>query len=101
MKREDKGGKMLTVVDYYMKNYGLSKQETLCMLIKRSKDGWKDLNAEWVARTSMPKHMVELLLLNYVRGLEISYKISEDGYTNPEKRVAPLIVTLFVDPLVI
>lgn len=54
------------------------------------------INKEWVARgLNIPKEMVEQLV-NYGWIAKITYKKSEDGYTNPEK-----FITLFVDPIII
>ncbi|KAI3470008.1 hypothetical protein Pfo_026671 [Paulownia fortunei] len=98
--RENKEGEMLTVVDCYMKEHGVSKQETLSKFAKLADDAWKDVSTEWVMTTSIHKEMVEQLL-NYARMADFIYKNCEDGYTNPEKRFAPQIVALFADPIVI
>ncbi|KAL7145233.1 hypothetical protein ABFS83_07G067100 [Erythranthe nasuta] len=98
--RENKGGQMLTVVDCYMKEHGVSKQETLCKFAELVEDRWKDVNTECVAETWINKEMVELVL-NYVRMSEFVYKNREDGFTDPARSFAPLIVSLFVDPIVL
>ncbi|KAL0358526.1 UNVERIFIED_CONTAM: Gamma-curcumene synthase [Sesamum angustifolium] len=98
--RENRGGKMLTVVDCYMQQHGVSKQETLAKFAELVEDGWKNVTAEWVAKTSVAKEMVEQLL-NYARIAEVTYKNSQDGYTNPDKFLAPQIAALFVDPIAI
>ncbi|XP_057766270.1 tau-cadinol synthase-like [Salvia miltiorrhiza] len=98
--RENREGKLPTVVDCYMMDKGVSKQEALCEFVELVENGWKDINAEWAKRSSVPKEMVELLL-NYGRVAEITYNNKEDGYTNPEKYVGPLIAALYVDPLLI
>ncbi|EYU31462.1 hypothetical protein MIMGU_mgv1a021955mg, partial [Erythranthe guttata] len=98
LKRENKGGQMLTVVDCYMKEHGVSKQETLCKFAELVEDRWKDVNTECIAETWINKEMVELVL-NYVRMSEFVYKNREDGFTDPARSFAPLIVSLFVDPI--
>ncbi|KAK6138514.1 hypothetical protein DH2020_027743 [Rehmannia glutinosa] len=98
--RENREGKLLTVVDCYMKHYGVSKQEALSKFVELIEDGWKNVNKEWVTSSSIPKEMVEQLL-NYVRVAEVTYKNKEDGYTYPEKYLAPQIAAIFVDPIVI
>src|SRR5262245_12739822 len=100
LKRENREGKLLTVVDCYMKQHGISKQETLSKFIELVEDGWKKVNMEWAMRTSIPKDMAEQLV-NYARIAEVTYKNCEDGYTNPEKFLAPYMVALFVDPIAI
>ncbi|KAL2231064.1 UNVERIFIED_CONTAM: Gamma-cadinene synthase, partial [Sesamum indicum] len=99
--RENKDGQMLTAVDCYMKQYGISKEETLNKFMELAEDGWKDLNTEWVTKTStVPKDTVEQLL-NYARVAEVTYKNCQDGYTNPEKFLAPQIIVVRVDPIAI
>ncbi|KAK6121266.1 hypothetical protein DH2020_044969 [Rehmannia glutinosa] len=99
--RENKGGTMLTTVDYYMKQYGVSnKQEAASILAEQIEDEWKYMNKEWVMiRSMIPKEIV-VQFLNYVRVAEVLYKKCEDGYTYPEKFLAPQIVATFVDPII-
>ncbi|GFQ04033.1 gamma-cadinene synthase [Phtheirospermum japonicum] len=100
--RENREGKLPTVVDCYMKEHaGVSKQEALAKFRELVENGWKDLNKEWVdSKSSIHKEMVQQLL-NYARIAEVTYKNSEDGYTNPEKFLAPQIAAAFVDPFII
>ncbi|EYU17870.1 hypothetical protein MIMGU_mgv1a025978mg [Erythranthe guttata] len=76
--RENKKGQMMTVVDCYMKERGVSKQETLRKFAELVEDGWKDVNTEWFI-----------------------YNNGEDGYTTPEKSFAPLVIDLFMDAIVL
>ncbi|GFQ04035.1 gamma-cadinene synthase [Phtheirospermum japonicum] len=108
--RENREGKLPTVVDCYMKEHtGVSKQEALAKFRELVENGWKDLNKEWVdSKSSIHKEMVQQLLkdmvqqlLNYARVAEVTYKNSEDGYTNSEKLLAPQIASAFVDPFII
>lgn len=98
--RENRDGKMVTVVDCYMRQYGVSKEEALSRFEELVEDGWKKINTEWAKGSSgsVPKHFVEQLL-NYGRIAEVTYKHSEDGYTNPEKFLAPQIAAVFIDPI--
>ena len=90
---------MVTVVDCYMRDHRVSKQEALSKFMELVEDGWKNVNMEWSARqTSIPKEMVEQLV-NYGRIAEVTYKNGEDGYTNPEKFLAPHIAALFIHPI--
>ncbi|KAI3449959.1 hypothetical protein Pfo_006624 [Paulownia fortunei] len=97
--RESKQGQILTGVDFYMKQHGLSMQETADKFVELAEDAWKDLNTEWMAKTSIPKDMVEQVL-NYARAAEVFYRSFQDGFTKPEI-LAPLIFALFVDPIII
>ncbi|KAH6770146.1 hypothetical protein C2S52_014949 [Perilla frutescens var. hirtella] len=96
--RENREGKLPTVVDCYMKDKGVSKLEALSQFSKLIEDGWKDITAEWAKGSSVPKEMVEQLL-NYGRVAEVTYNNEEDGYTYPEKYLGPQIASLYVDPL--
>ncbi|EYU31464.1 hypothetical protein ABFS82_07G068000 [Erythranthe guttata] len=100
--RENREGKYLTVVDCYIKHYGISKEEVLSMFEVLVEDAWKDISKEWANKTegSIPKEIVEQLV-NYARVAEVTYRNSDDGYTDPEKNLGPHIVALFVDPIVI
>nr|QEY10185.1 terpene synthase 1 [Scutellaria barbata] len=90
--RENREGKLLTVVDCYMKDYGVSKEETLCRFKQLVENGWKDVNKEWTKERSTPKKMVDQLV-NYARIAEITYENSEDGYTSSQN-LAPKIAAL-------
>ncbi|KAL1543029.1 gamma-cadinene synthase-like [Salvia divinorum] len=97
--RENREGKLPTVVDCYMNDKGVSRQGAIIEFVELVENGWKDVTAEWAkGSSSVPKEMVEQLL-NYGRIAEITYNNKEDGYTYPEKYLGPLIAALYVDPL--
>ncbi|KAL8486761.1 hypothetical protein ACS0TY_023449 [Phlomoides rotata] len=101
LERENREGKLLTIVDCYMKDRNVSKQEALTKFVELVEEEWKNVNTEWVMQLqtnrSAPKEIVKLLL-NYARVANDTYKNSFDGYTSPENGVATQIVALFVDP---
>lgn len=89
---------MLTVVDCYMKEYGVSREETISKFTEAVEDAWKDVNEGWVATTCMPKE-ITVQFVNYSRLCEASYdRNNGDGYTDP-RFSAPNIIALFVDPI--
>lgn len=96
--RENREGKLPTVVDCYMKDKGVSKQEALSEFSMLVENGWKDITAEWVKSSTAHKELVEHLL-NYGRVAEVTYKNREDGYTDPEKYLGPQIAALYMDPI--
>nr|QEV81840.1 terpene synthase 1 [Prunella vulgaris] len=98
--RENREGSLATVVDCYMNDKGVSKEETLCRFKELVEIGWKDVSAEWAKGkdSSVPKEMVEQLL-NYGRAAEITYNNNEDGYTDPEKHLGPLAASLLLNPI--
>ncbi|KAL8491167.1 hypothetical protein ACS0TY_022989 [Phlomoides rotata] len=101
LERENREGKLLTIVDCYMKDRNVSKQEALTKFVELVEEEWKNVNTEWVMQLqtnrSAPKEIVKLLL-NYARVADDTYNNSFDGYTSPENGVATQIVALFVDP---
>ncbi|KAK6164146.1 hypothetical protein DH2020_001010 [Rehmannia glutinosa] len=86
-------------MDFYMKQHGVSLQETTDKFVELVEDAWKDLNTEWMVKTSVPKDMVEQVL-GYARAAEVFYRNCRDGYAKPEV-MAPQIIALFVDPIII
>ncbi|KAH6818181.1 hypothetical protein C2S51_001784 [Perilla frutescens var. frutescens] len=94
--RESREGKLVTIMECYMKDKGVSKQETLCAFAEIIEDRWKHVNAEWVKTTMVPKEMA-VQFLNILRMAEVTYKNSHDGGTYPQKNLAPLITALLVD----
>ncbi|PIN22639.1 cis-muuroladiene synthase [Handroanthus impetiginosus] len=99
--REHKGGEKLTVMDCYMKEHGVSRQEAVSKFFELVEEGWKDLNTEWITKTyTVPEEML-VQLLNYVRVAKVTYNNGQDGYTNPQKVLGPYILALFVDPVVV
>lgn len=100
MKRENKGDQVLTAIDCYMKQYGVSKKEALNKFAELAEDEWKDINKEWLKTASIP-HDVAVMSLNYARAAETTYKNFDDGLSNPEKYLAPQLAALFVNPIII
>ncbi|KAL0459212.1 UNVERIFIED_CONTAM: hypothetical protein Slati_0548400 [Sesamum latifolium] len=71
-------------------------------LVELVEDAWKDLNTEWITETSiLARDIVAEQLLNYVRVSELTYENCQDGLPNPEKDMAPWLVALIVDPILI
>ncbi|KAL0459203.1 UNVERIFIED_CONTAM: Gamma-cadinene synthase [Sesamum latifolium] len=100
--RENKGGDIPIAVRCYMEQYGMSKEEALDKFVELAEDAWKDFNTEWITETSiLARDIVAEQLLNYARAAEVTYENCQDGLTNPEKYLAPQLVALFVDPILI
>ncbi|GER55361.1 Cis-muuroladiene synthase [Striga asiatica] len=98
--RESREGKLPTAVDYYMKEHCVSRKEALSKFKEFVENGWKNMNTEWVVKSSVPKEMV-VQLINYGRVAEVTYKNAIDHYTFPEKFMTPIITATFVDPIAI
>ncbi|XP_020551674.1 gamma-cadinene synthase-like [Sesamum indicum] len=99
--RESRGGNIPTAVDCYVKQYGVSKEETVDKFNELFENAWKDFNTEWSTEISIvSKDMMEQLL-NYARAGEVIYRNGRDSFTNPQNYLAGEIPALFVDPIVI
>nr|QEV81843.1 terpene synthase 4 [Prunella vulgaris] len=99
--RESKGGKVLTAVDCYMKQYNVSKEETLSKFGELVEDAWEDLNKEWVETTSFLPTEIAVQFLNYARMCDACYNSNDgDGYTDPAIFKSN-VVALFLNPLLI
>ncbi|XP_075523543.1 beta-farnesene synthase-like [Primulina tabacum] len=93
-------GESQTAVDCYMKQYGVPKEETLHKFVELAEDSWMTVNKEWVETVSVPRHALKPIL-NYCRAVMATYKKEQDGYTFPEKSLKPLILAVFLDPIII
>ena len=99
-KRESKGGQMLTVVDCYMKQHGVTKQEALSKFAQLYEEEWMDLNKEWV-ETSFVSTEIAIQFLNHARMIDANYSNNNgDGYTDPQKGKSN-VVALLIDPILI
>ncbi|KAL2231042.1 UNVERIFIED_CONTAM: Gamma-cadinene synthase [Sesamum indicum] len=98
--RESRGGNIPTAVDCYVKQYGVSKEETVDKFKELFENAWKDFNTEWSTEISpVSKDMMEQLL-NYARAAEVNYRNGRDAYANPEN-LAREIAAVFMDPIAI
>ncbi|KAL6517591.1 hypothetical protein OROMI_033292 [Orobanche minor] len=101
--RENRDGELPTVVDCYMEDKGVSKEETINKFEELVEDGWKDVTAEWVKGCGggcVPKQMMEQLM-NYGRIAYLTYGKDGDGYSYPENYMGPLAAALLLHPLLI
>ncbi|KAL7113439.1 hypothetical protein ACP275_04G060500 [Erythranthe tilingii] len=101
--RERKEGKVLTGVDFYMKQHSVSVEETTSKFVELIEDGWKELNREWMNTSennnSIPKDIL-VIILNYARVADSHYRSGDDGFAKPQV-MSPHIAALFVEPLII
>ncbi|KAL0435399.1 UNVERIFIED_CONTAM: Vetispiradiene synthase 2 [Sesamum radiatum] len=100
--RENKGGNIPIAVRCYIEQYGVLKEDALDKFVELAEDAWKDLNTEWITETSiLARDIVAEQVLSYARVAKVTYENRQDGLTNPEKYMAPQLVALFVDPILI
>ncbi|KAG6432109.1 hypothetical protein SASPL_103683 [Salvia splendens] len=81
-----------------VKQLGRAYNKEQKWIMERQMAGFEEYTTNSKGSSTVPKEMVELLL-NYGPIAEITYNNKEDGYTDPEKSLGPLIAALYVDPL--
>lgn len=89
---------MHTIVECYMKDKGVTEEETISAFAEIIEDRWKHVSAEWVKSRELPKEMV-VQFLHIAQAAEMTYTNYQDGITSPERNWAPLIAALLLDPL--
>uniref|UniRef100_A0A1W7HBY7 Putative gamma-cadinene synthase n=1 Tax=Scoparia dulcis TaxID=107240 RepID=A0A1W7HBY7_SCODU len=97
--RESRGGQVPTPVECYMNQYGTSREKSRLKLHAMCEDGWKDVNKEWVHRTSIIPQTIVERVLNLARITDLTYKNEVDGFTSPEIALKPYIFDLFFDTI--
>ncbi|KAJ4840099.1 hypothetical protein Tsubulata_024908 [Turnera subulata] len=98
---EQKRGHVASVVECYMKEHGVSKEEAHIELQKFIESDWKIMNEELVRETSaatIPKKILRTLL-NYLRTMEALYKDGFDAFTDAKTVTKEVLTTLLVTPI--
>ncbi|KAK9921372.1 hypothetical protein M0R45_029883 [Rubus argutus] len=90
-------GHVASSVDCYMKQYGVSEQETLDVFNKQIVDFWKDINEEFMRPTAVPKPVLDRVL-NLTRVVDLVYK-KGDAFTHVGKLMKDTVTSLFIDPV--
>ncbi|WKA12819.1 hypothetical protein VitviT2T_030173 [Vitis vinifera] len=96
-KFEQKRGHVPSAVECYMKQHGVSEQQTLDELHNQVRDAWKDMNQECLSPTAVPMPII-MRVLNLARFIDVVYK-DEDGYTHSETVLKDLIASLLIHPV--
>ena len=94
MKFEQKRGHVASGVESYMKQYRVSREETVEEFRVTFEKAWKDMNEECMKPTAVPMEHL-LRVVNIARFVEVTYK-EVDGYTNPEY-LKDYITKMFID----
>ncbi|KAM5558232.1 hypothetical protein ABKV19_020116 [Rosa sericea] len=84
-------------IDCYMKQYGVSEQETVEVFNKKVADLWKDINEEFLRPTAVPTPVL-VRVLNLTRVTDLLYK-GEDGFTRVGKMTKDCVAALLIDPV--
>ncbi|GLT48483.1 hypothetical protein SLA2020_221050 [Shorea laevis] len=87
-----------SAIECYMKQYGVSEEETVKVFLEEIGNAWKDINEEFMKSTTIPMP-IKTRVLNFARVMDVIYK-DGDGYTNSHI-LKDQIALLLVDPLLI
>lgn len=90
-------GQKSTGVDCYIKEKGVAMEKAINKIDEMVVDAWKYINENFKKPFPCSKEVL-LIILNLSRIIDVAYKNYEDGYTEPEKVLKPLIVAMFVEP---
>ncbi|XP_075497794.1 germacrene A synthase-like [Primulina tabacum] len=90
-------GQKSTGIDCYMKDYGVTMEEAMNKIEEMTTDAWKDVNEDFKRPFPCSKEVL-MIILNITRVIDVIYKNNEDGYTQPEKVIKPLIVAMYIEP---
>ncbi|XP_027084244.2 vetispiradiene synthase 2-like [Coffea arabica] len=82
-----------TAIEIYMKDCNVSEEEAMKKFEDMADDAWKDMNAEFLRPTAVPRDVL-LMALNLARICEVIYKNRGDGYTKPRELEAHIIAML-------
>ncbi|XP_054814694.1 (-)-germacrene D synthase-like [Prosopis cineraria] len=94
---EQKRKHIASSVEYYMKEHGMSRQETIEELRKMIMSAWKDINEECLRPTQVPMPFL-MIVLSHACFIETMYK-DADNYTHSGGIMKDYITLLFVDPV--
>ncbi|KAI9081569.1 hypothetical protein K1719_036455 [Acacia pycnantha] len=86
-----------SIVECYMRDHGVSRQEAVDELRKIIKSAWKDMNEECLRPTQVPMPYL-IRVLNLARFMEVLYK-EDDSITHSGATMKENLTLLFVDPV--
>lgn len=86
-------------INYYMKQFEVSKEQAMLECQKMITDVNKTINEELLKTTAVPCRRVLKQALNFGRLLHVLYSKSDDIYNCSEGKLKEYIVTLLVDPI--
>ncbi|OMO88011.1 hypothetical protein COLO4_20506 [Corchorus olitorius] len=93
---EEKRGQ-LSGRDFYMKHYGVSKEEAIEGYKALIEEAWKDLNEAWMRPWPVPKLYFSLAFY-FAPLCNVTYE-EDDGYSRPENTFKHFITQAFIDPI--
>ncbi|KAL6269817.1 hypothetical protein ACE6H2_026728 [Prunus campanulata] len=97
-KFEKERGHVASSIDCYMKQYGVSEEETLDVFNKQVVDLWKDINEELLIKPTAVPRPVLMCVLNLTRVVDLLYKRGDD-FTHVGKLMKDTVTSLYIDPV--
>ncbi|XP_047956284.1 germacrene A synthase-like [Salvia hispanica] len=94
---ETKRGQLAIGIESYMKDNGVTKEDAMAKFMELCMNAWIDNNEEMLRPSCYKSRDLFMHILNLNRVTYVAYKDKEDGYTQPEKVLKPLILALLVD----
>ncbi|KAF7822831.1 putative terpene synthase 2 [Senna tora] len=94
---EQKRGHVASILECYMKQHGVSRDEAIDELRKVIDDAWKDINEECLNPTKVAMPFL-IRVVNLARCMDVLYK-HESSYTHSGGIMKKYIEALLVDPI--
>ncbi|XP_028807761.1 (-)-germacrene D synthase-like [Neltuma alba] len=94
---EQKRGHVVSVLDCYMKEHGVTRQEAIEEFRRVVSNAWKDMNEELLRPLEVDRPFL-MPPLNLARVMDVLYK-EEDNYTHAKGIMKNSITALLVDPV--
>ncbi|PRQ19009.1 putative lyase [Rosa chinensis] len=97
-KFEEKRGHVISAVQCYMNECGVTEEEAITVLRRQVSDAWKDINESFLLPNAVPRPLLTRIL-NFACAMDVSYKY-EDGFsTHHETVLKDFIISTLVQPL--
>ncbi|KAK7257303.1 hypothetical protein RIF29_31175 [Crotalaria pallida] len=96
---EQERGHVASALECYMKQYGVTKQDTIDEFQIQVISAWKDINEECLEPTQVPKPLLERVH-NLSRVVDVLYK-DRDGYTHSKGSTEKNIEALLLNPCLV
>ncbi|KAL6283769.1 hypothetical protein ACE6H2_014698 [Prunus campanulata] len=93
-------GHVASTIDCYMKQHGVSEEETLDVFNKQIVDLWKDINEELLIKPTVVPRPVLMRVLNLTKFVDLLYK-KGDAFTHVGKLMKDIVASLFIDPVLL
>ncbi|XP_030943352.1 (-)-germacrene D synthase-like isoform X3 [Quercus lobata] len=94
---EQERGHIVSGIECYMRQHGVSKQEVHEEFRKQIVNAWKDINKECLRPTEVPEPLLTRVV-NLARVMDLLYK-DEDAYTHLGGVMVEGITSMLVDPV--